>query len=115
MAKNMLAQIMRENQELKAEIAHQKVIAADRILFAAQQAEDCAVLALGRTFGFGEERQKRFGEAYVKAFHEYCDNVLRDAKDDEELWYAKERIDRELKRYCGKYFQPWNERYGVGE
>lgn len=112
MAKNMLARLMRENKGLKEEIAHLKAIAADRILFAAQQAKDVSMLSLGRAFGFGEERQKKFGDTYDATFQEYCADVTKDAKDDADVWYTKDSIDRELKRYCGKYFQPWEERYG---
>ena len=37
--------------------------------------------------------------------------ILEDSKNDTELWYSKETIDREIKQYVGKMFVPYDERY----
>lgn len=78
--------------------------------FARQFEADLWALTLGR-MGW---REKRFGDLAQKldAVHsEYCADILNDAKDDPEIWYTKERLEREIKQYVGKYYVPYDERY----
>ena len=37
---------------------------------------------------------------------------LADQKDDEKFAYTRGVVDRRLKKICGEYFVPWEERYG---
>lgn len=81
-------------------------------LFAIQQAKDMMLIAAGDAFGFGPERAKRLADAYDKAFMDYANMTLTDAKDDKQIWYTKGKIDDRLREICGEYFVPWEERYG---
>jgi hypothetical protein len=36
---------------------------------------------------------------------------LVDAEGDPDIWYTKETLDREIKRYVGKLYVPYDERY----
>lgn len=71
---------------------------------------DMVTLALGR-MGFREARFRKFDEALAAVCEDYGKLILYDAKDDKELWYSKDKIDEELKRYVGSLFVPFDERY----
>lgn len=80
--------------------------------FTIQQCKDMMLLAAHDAFGFGEERLKRLSDAYDATFMQYAEMVLSDAAEDKRIWYSKGKVDQELRRVCGKYFVPWEERYG---
>ena len=42
---------------------------------------------------------------------DYAETRLADAKADKQIWSAQGKIDERLKKACGKYFVPWDERY----
>ena len=73
---------------------------------------DMVTIALGR-MGFREARFKKFDEALSAACEDYGKLMLDDAKDDKEMWYSKDKLDEELKRYVGGLFVPYDERYKV--
>ena len=79
--------------------------------FARQFEADLWTLTLGR-LGW---REKRFGDLvkHLDAVHsEYCAGVLVDAEGGPDIWYTKELLDREIKRYVGKLYVPYDVRYG---
>lgn len=80
-------------------------------IFTIQQSLDMALLALGREFGFGPSRCKRFIDRFNQIFGDYIDDALTEAKSDDSIIYIRACIDRELKQYCGEHFHPWDERY----
>ena len=80
--------------------------------FTLQQCKDMMLLAAHEAFGLGEERLKRLSDAYDATFMQYAEMVLSDAAEDKQIWYSKGKVDQELRRVCGKYFVPWEERYG---
>jgi hypothetical protein len=96
-----------------AQLAYSAEISAMRQReFARQFEADLWTLTLGR-LGW---REKRFSNLvkHLDAVHsEYCKGVLLDAEDDPDIWYTKETLDREIKRYVGKHFVPYDERYGT--
>lgn len=47
------------------------------------------------------------------ACEDYGKLMLDDAKDDKEMWYSKDKLDEELKRYVGNLFVPYDERYKI--
>ena len=55
---------------------------------------------------------ERLEAAYDATFMQYAEMVLSDAAEDKQIWYSKGKVDHELRRVCGKYFVPWEERYG---
>lgn len=80
------------------------------LMFGRQFAMDDACVALGR-MGFTEEQFGEFQQVYSDVATENAEEVIEDAKDDKDLWYSKDRKERELKEYCGKHYVPREERY----
>lgn len=72
---------------------------------------DMVTLALGR-MGWRESKLREFDRVLAEVAEEYCKDIVEDAKEDAELWYSKDTLDRELKQYCGSMFVPYDERYG---
>lgn len=73
---------------------------------------DMVTIALGR-IGFREARFKKFDEALTAACEDYGKLILDDSKTDKEIWYSKDKLDEELKRYVGSLFVPYDERYKI--
>ena len=94
----------------KIDAKHQAEMRATR-LFAVQQSKDMMLLAANRAFGFGPERAKQLGDAFDEVWHEFATMTVEDAKDDKEIWYAKDKLDAALRAVCGEHFIPWDERY----
>ena len=97
----MLAQI---------EARHEREKSALR-LFCVQQSKDMMLLAANRAFGFGPERAKQLADAFDAVWLEFATLTVEDAKDDKEIWYAKDKLDAALQAVCGDHFVPWEERY----
>lgn len=77
--------------------------------FTMQQYHDMSMIALHLEFGFGPERLRQYNEAVWKIWDEYADICLADK--DQEMVETHEKVDRALREACGKYFEPWEERY----
>lgn len=73
---------------------------------------DMVTIALGR-MGFREARFKKFDEILTAVCDDYGKLILDDSKTDKEIWYSKDKLDEELKRYVGSLFVPYDERYKV--
>lgn len=71
---------------------------------------DMVTIALGR-MGFREKKFRELDEVLAQVSEEYCTEILDDAKGDKDIWYSKDLLDRELKRYVGSLFVPYDERY----
>ena len=71
---------------------------------------DMVTVALGR-MGWGEKRLHEFDKMMTQVSTDYADLITEDAKDDQEMVYAKSVLDRELQRYVGSMFVPYEERY----
>lgn len=70
-----------------------------------QEMLDAASLALNEAFGFGEERLKKFNQAFEAKYQEIrelekCDND-----------YAEAKVETALQNAWGKYYVPKEERY----
>ena len=61
-------------------------------------------------FGFGEERLKRFHDAFNAKYAEIRELEKRDTKDNE---YAIAKQEAALKAACGKYYSPREVRYDI--
>lgn len=81
--------------------------------FTIQQCMDIAQIALHNEFGFGPVYQERFLKKFKEAFVEYAELCLDDGKDDAEIVYTKECVDRELRAACGDNILPFDERYAI--
>ena len=73
------------------------------IAYTEQQTLDAVCLALAEGFGFGEERLKRFHDAFNAKYAEIRELEKRDTKDNE---YAIAKQEAALKAACGKYYSP---------
>ena len=71
---------------------------------------DMVTIALGR-MGFREKRFAELDKVLSQVAEEYSNQILDDAKEDKDIWYSKDLLDRELKQYVGNLFVPYNERY----
>lgn len=71
---------------------------------------DIAVIALGR-LGWGEKRLTEFEAAFSAAYEEYDDLREKDGSADREQAYYKACLDREIRRYVGTKFVPFDERH----
>lgn len=73
---------------------------------------DMVTLALGR-MGFRESRFKKFDAALAAVCEDYGKLIVDDSKSDKDIWYSKDKLDEELKRYVGNLFVPYDERYKI--
>lgn len=71
---------------------------------------DIAVIALGR-LGWGEKRLTEFEAAFSAAYEEYDDLREEDGSADREQAYYKACLDREIRRYVGTKFVPFDARH----
>lgn len=83
----------------------------DARMFTLQQCKDVMLIAAHTEFGFGTDRIKRLSDAFDAAMMEYARLVIEDAESDKQIWYSKAKIDEQLQKICGEYFEPWEERY----
>ena len=80
------------------------------IAYTEQQTLDAVCLALAEGFGFGEERLKRFHDAFNAKYMEIRELEKGDTKDNE---YAIAKQEAALKAACGKYYSPREARYDI--
>lgn len=80
------------------------------IAYTEQQTLDAVCLALAEGFGFGEERLKRFHDAFNAKYAKIRELEKRDTKDNE---YAIAKQEAALKAACGKYYSPREVRYDI--
>jgi len=92
-----------ERQLQEKQLSTMKTIAYEQ-----QYMIDAVSLALNECFGFGEERLKRFHDAFDKKYAEIRELERSDTIDNE---YAKAKIEEALKAAWGRYYQPWEFRY----
>ena len=73
--------------------------------------EDCMIIAVNRVF----QRKGKIIVELLQEFREiYADFAViltKDGEDDEEMWYTKEKMDRELRYILEDDFVPWDVRY----
>lgn len=75
-----------------------------------QETLDAASLALHELFGFGPERLKRFGEAFIKTFHEIQELSRQDTGDNMKE-YSVEKVEQAMREAWGPYYVPRGKRY----
>lgn len=78
-----------------------------------QMGQDAGMIAAHETLGMGPGRAVQFCVAYREAMNGIARMVVDDQKDDEEFWYAKAKVDEQIRAIVGEdHFAPWDERYG---
>lgn len=106
-----LRNALKEIEQLKAELAQQAEATQERDHFVRVMCQDMALIALNEAFGFGEERLKRFADAYAATWEKWATATNNDAKDDKFAEYSRVRYEELLQRICGRYYVPDKERY----
>ena len=76
-----------------------------------QMCVDAAFLAAADVFQMGPGRCERFGQAMMEYIHEIAQSMVQDAKDDPGMEYARETVDRRLRKIWAEKFEPWEVRY----
>lgn len=71
---------------------------------------DMVTITLGR-MGFREKRFRALDKLLEEVCDEYGQDSVTDLKGDEDIWYTKATLDREIGSYVGKLFVPWQKRY----
>jgi len=71
---------------------------------------DYVTIALG-CMGFRETKFREFDKVLAEVVKEYMTDHLEDYKDDKEMVYSRNLVERELKQYVGKMYAPEEERY----
>ena len=99
-----LLNAQKEIRQLKIDIEFMKG-------FTLQQSLDIALLTLHNEFGFGPDRNAKFEEAFRKTFIEFAQMCVDDGRDDADIVYTKEKMDRMLRAACGDDILPFDERY----
>ena len=77
-----------------------------------QETLDAASLTLHELYGFGPERLKRFGEAFIKKFQE-IQELSRSDGDDADRVYSRQKLEDAMKEAWGPYYAPREERYDL--
>lgn len=73
---------------------------------------DAAIIAANEVLGLGAGRAAKFRSVYIKTMNEMATMLAEDGKDDPELDWSIETIDKRLRSIMGDSFKPWDERYG---
>lgn len=84
----------------------------NRIAILSQLCCDAAFIAAHKVFQMGEGRAEQFRDELERELHWISAIIQEDQKGDQDLVYAKTKIDESLKGICGAHFQPWEVRYG---
>lgn len=84
-----------------------------RLDMANQMCLDAAMIAANKVLGMGKGRAVQFGQAFMDAVNDIAELTVKDSKDDKDFIYARETLDRTIKRIVGEdNFDPWEVRYG---
>lgn len=73
--------------------------------------EDCMMIAINRVFHRKGAIMEEVRKEYQKIYDELAWMLFVDGEDDEDFWYTKEKVDRQLREIMGDNFKPWDERY----
>lgn len=78
-----------------------------------QMCLDAAMIAANKVLKMGKGRAPEFGKVFLETVNEIATLTVNDAKDDKDFVYAREALDRTIKRIVGAdNFDPWEVRYG---
>ena len=80
--------------------------------FTQQETLDAASLVLHDLYGFGPERLKRFGEAFLQKFHE-IQELNREDSDDPDREYSRAKFEDAMKAAWGQYYDERDVRYNL--
>lgn len=75
-----------------------------------QYALDIASVVMNQEFGFGQDRLRRFSEAFDKLFQE-IQAESRSDRDDKDRWYSEQKFEDAMMKAWGKFYEPRSVRY----
>ena len=79
---------------------------------ALQQCSDAALMAADDTFDVNEYSAEKFHKAHVEYMNKISHMAVVEDKDDPEMEWTKDTVDRRILQIVGKAnFVPWEERY----
>jgi len=104
-------ELKRQINELLRTIAEMEVKLEVIKGFTIQQALDEAQISLHECAGWGPTRNKRFEQVYLRNIRKRAADCLIDGKDDKEITYTKECLDRDLRAARGEDTPPFDVRY----
>lgn len=78
-----------------------------------QMSHDAAIMAIDDVFDVNEYSAKRFHEKHIHYVDEIARMTVVEDKDDPNMEWTKDTVDRRLRQIVGKdNFTAWEERYG---
>ena len=78
-----------------------------------RQSLDALIVAVNEEFGFGEERINRLISRYIETRKEIADMFLDDRHKNNEIAYAKAKLDKRLQSIMGPDYPEHDVRYTV--
>lgn len=102
-------------REYQAKLALERHNHRVQVRMAMQQSCDGALMAADDVFGCTEDQAAQFVSAHMEYVNKMSHMAVVEDKDDPDMWWTKDTIDRRLKRIAGKHFQCWDERYAQEE
>lgn len=103
MAKKGLYKVYRTKEEYDIHVEDERHFARVWML-------DHVTIALGR-MGFREAKFREFDRVLDEVVQEYMTVYRDDRKDDKQMVYSVDTLDKALKQYVGSMFKPFKERY----
>lgn len=93
-------------------IAEDERIYLEKLQIALQMGVDAGKLSANRVLGMGPGRSGPFEDEYRDTMNQMAQMLVEDSKDDADLVYSRELIDRAIKKIDGPgRFKPWDVRY----
>lgn len=86
-----------------------------QVQMAMQQSSDGALMAADDVFGCTEDQAVEFIAAHMEYVNRMSHMAVVEDKDDPDMWWTKDTVDRRLKEIAGRHFQSWDVRYDVEE
>ena len=78
-----------------------------------QQGNDAAIMAIDDVFDVNEYSAKQFHDRHIYYVNKIAHMVVVEDKDDPDMEWTKDTVDRKLLQIVGKdNFVPWEERMG---
>ena len=84
-----------------------------QVQMAMQQSSDGALMAADDVFGCTEDQAAEFVAAHMEYVNRISHMAVVEDRDDPQMWWTKDTVDRRLKQIAGRHFQSWDVRYDV--
>ena len=96
----------------EAQLEEKDKIHLQKLAIALQMGLDAGKMAANTVLGMGRGRSPAYENEYRNNMNTMAQMLVEDSKDDPDLVYSREVIDRRIKQIDGPdRFRPWDERY----